>query len=458
MGALHGKGWTTVLAGIMMMGTLAGCSGGGNESGGTAAPTGGSSAAPVASAKASEAPAAKPVTLHMIESLTSPERTKLLQDAIGRFQQDNPNIKVELISPPFDQADNKIRTMLAAKQDLDILEVRDLNIAEYVNNGYLEPLDTYAGGWADSKTLSATSKIVGSTGGKLYFIANALYQRQMFYRKDWFDAKGLTAPKTWQELVDSAIKLTDPKQNRYGFSFRGGAGANGNFDHMIYDFNDKVINIDDAPFTKDGKTIYGTPEAKQALELYKKLYKEASPPDSINWGFQDQVQAFTSGVTGILLQDPDVIKVLQDKMDPKTLETAPMPLGPNGKSLVSTGAAGWGITANSQNKEAAWKLIAFLSSPKENTVFSKEIGTIPIHTSATADTFFQTGPYKTLLDMTAKADIFVNYTPPFKYPGNGSWGDTSMKGQQSYLLDKKSADDLLKEWDKFWLDQKAGMK
>ncbi|MDD9268227.1 ABC transporter substrate-binding protein [Paenibacillus sp. GCM10023248] len=456
MGAIEVKGWTTVLAGVMLLGTLAGCSGSDNTSSASSTPAGGSPAASGEPSKSAEP--AKQVTLQMIESLTSPERTKLLQDAIGRFQKENPNIKVELISPPFDQADNKIRTMLAAKQELDILEVRDLNIAEYVNNGYLEPLDTFATSWADSKTLSGTSKIVGSNNGKLYFIANALYQRQMFYRKDWFDAKGLTAPKTWQELVDSAVKLTDPKMNRYGFSFRGGSGANGNFDHMIYDYNDKVMNLDDAPFTKDGKSVYSTAEAKQALELYKKLYKEASPPDSINWGFQDQVQAFTSGVTGILLQDPDVIKVLQDKMDPKTLETAPMPLGPNGKSLVSTGAAGWGITANSKNKNEAWKLISFLSSPKENTEFSKQIGTIPIHTSATADTFFQTGPYKTLLDMTAKADTFVNFTPPFKYPGNGSWGELSMKGQQSYLLDKKNADDLLKEWDKFWLDQKAGMK
>ncbi|MEC0264553.1 sugar ABC transporter substrate-binding protein [Paenibacillus anseongense] len=455
MGAAAIKGWTTMLAGVMLLGSLAGCSGSGSTS--TTPAPGGSTPASSDAPKSTE-PAAKQVTLQMIESLTSPERTKLLQDAIGRFQKDNPNIKVELISPPFDQADNKIRTMLAAKQDLDILEVRDLNIAEYVNNGYLEPLDSYASSWADSKTLSGTSKVVGSTGGKLYFVANALYQRQMFYRKDWFEAKGLTVPKTWDELVDAAKKLTDPKQNRYGFSFRGGPGANGNFDHMIYDYNDKVMNLDNAPFTKDGKTIYGTPEAKQALELYKRLYKEASPPDSINWGFQDQVQAFTSGVTGILLQDPDVIKVLQDKMDPKTLETAAMPLGPNGKSLVSTGAAGWGITANSKNKNEAWKLISYLSSPKENTEFSKQIGTIPIHTSATADTFFQTGPYKTLLDMTAKADTFISYTPPFKYPGNGSWGELSMKGQQSYLLDKKSADDLLKEWDKFWLDQQAGMK
>ena len=81
------------------------------------------------------------VTLRMIESLTSPKRTELLQASIDKFETANPNIKVELISPPFDQADNKIRTMLGAKEDLDVVEVRDLTVAEFVNNGFIEPLN-----------------------------------------------------------------------------------------------------------------------------------------------------------------------------------------------------------------------------------------------------------------------------------------------------------------------------
>ena len=116
-------------------------------------------------------------------------------------------------------------------------------------------------------------------------------------------------------MVAAAIKLTDPSKNRYGFSFRGGAGANGVPDTIIQNYNCDNIDHDDSMFLKDGKTMFSTPEAKQALELYVKLYKEGSPKDSINWGFQEQVQAFTSGVTGMLLQDPDVIPSLTEKMD-----------------------------------------------------------------------------------------------------------------------------------------------
>lgn len=447
--------WAASLASAMLLGAVTGCT---TSSSTDANSSGGDKSASSTTGAKSDASAAKQVTLHMIESLTSPDRTKILQDQISQFEKENPNIKVELISPPFDQADNKIRTMLAAKQDLDILEARDITIAEFTNNNYLEPLDSYTSSWDEIKTVTDTAKSVGSMNGKLYFIANAMYRRQVFYRKDWFDAKGLTPPTTWQELYEDAKKLTDPSQNRYGFSFRGGAGAAANVDRMIYDFNVNNADFANSPFTKDGKSLYSTPETKQAMDLYKKIYKETSPPDSVNWGFQDQVQAFTAGVTGILLQDPDAIKALQDKMDPKTLGTAAMVVGPTGKGLELTGAAGWGITSYSQHKQEAWKLIAFLSGSKQNTEFAKQFSTIPIHTSAASDAYFQTGPFKTLLDMTADSAKYLNYTPPIKYPGYGSWDGAMMKAQQAYLLDKMSEDDMLKEWDKFWMDQQAALK
>jgi multiple sugar transport system substrate-binding protein len=424
----------SLLCVLVTVGLLAGCSGKGNGDSGDK------------------------VTLRMIESLTSPKRTELIQAMVTKFKAANPNIKVEFISPPFDQADNKIRTMLGSDEQLDVLEVRDLTVAEFVNNGYVEPLNAYTDKWKDFGTVSAVSKSVGTVGDKLYFVPNGLYERQMFYRSDWLKEAGLNPPTTWQELYDTAKKLTDPAKNRFGFSFRGGAGSNGTTDAMILAFNGDKVNLDDSMFTKDGASIYSTPEAKAAMELYLKLYKDASPPDSINWGFQEQVQAFTSGVTGILLQDPDVIQSLQEKMTEGTWATAPLVTGPTGKALFAAGGAGWGITSKSKHKEEAWKLIEFLSSPAENTAFSKDYGLIPIHTSATEDEFFKTGPYKTLIDMSNKPDMYVNFKPPFQYPGTGQWGQVTMESGQSLLLSKSNLDDTLKKWDAYWVDQKSKLK
>ncbi|MBW7454887.1 ABC transporter substrate-binding protein [Paenibacillus sepulcri] len=437
------KGFALLIAFILVAGVLSAC-GSKNENSGNG--------------NAGAANGGEKVKLRMIESLTSPKRTELLNAMIGKFEDANPNISVELISPPLDQADNKIRTMLAAKEDIDILEVRDLNIAEYVNNDYIAPLNEYADAWSDYATVGAVPKSLGSLGDKLYFVPNGLYERQMYYRADWFKEAGLEAPKTWQELYETSKKLTDASKNRYGFSFRGGPGSNGNSDAMVLTYNADNVNLDDSMFLKDGSSIFSSPAAKDAMDLYVKLYKEASPPDSINWGFQEQVQSFTSGVTAILLQDPDVIQSLQEKMEEGTWATAPMPTGPSGKALIAAGGAGWGIASFSEHKEEAWKLIAFLSNPEQNTAFSKDYGLIPIHTSATEDEFFKTGPYKTLIDASNMPETFVNYKPAFQYPGTGQWSQVSMESQQSLLLGQTTVEDTLKKWNDFWVDQKSKLK
>ena len=438
------KKWSMLaVASVTMASVVAGCS---TDSGGTqsSGESGGASSG-----------GGEKIKLRMIESLTSDSRTAMLQGMIDEFVKQNPNIEVELISPPFDQADNKIRAMFGAKEAIDIVEARDLNVAEFVNNGYLEPLSSYMNGWNEASTMTDTAKDVGMVDGELYFISNGLYQRQMFYRADWLPGAGIEVPKTYEELVAAAIALTDPSKNRYGFSFRGGPGAASVPDTMILAYNGTNVDLSDAYFLKNGEPIYSSDAAKEALALYLKLFKEGSPPDSISWGFSEQVQAFTSGVTAFLLQDPDVINSLSESMEEGTWATAPMPVGPEGKALIAAGGAGWGIASHSKNKDAAWKLIAFLSSNEQNLKWSKGYGTIPIHSTAVEDEYFSSGAYKTLIDMTADSDTFVNYKPPFEYPAYGEWQTFSMETGQELLLGAKTVEETLAAWTQFWTDAKA---
>ena len=71
------------LALAMLLSLMAGCSGGKSEG---AASAGGK------------------ITITMVESLTSPERTATLQSIIDKYEAANPNVHVELISPPLENA------------------------------------------------------------------------------------------------------------------------------------------------------------------------------------------------------------------------------------------------------------------------------------------------------------------------------------------------------------------
>ncbi|HBN95429.1 MAG TPA: sugar ABC transporter substrate-binding protein, partial [Firmicutes bacterium] len=77
---------------------------------------------------------ANTITLNFLEVMTSPERTALLRDLIAEYEAMNPSIKINLISPPYEQADQKATLMLNTNQDLDLIEIRDYSVKQFVNN------------------------------------------------------------------------------------------------------------------------------------------------------------------------------------------------------------------------------------------------------------------------------------------------------------------------------------
>lgn len=434
------KGFLMLVLVMVFLGLLAGCSGSketNSEEGGDAK-----------------------VTLRMVESITSPARTKLLKKMLAKFEKENPGIKVELISPPLKSADEKITQMLMAKEDIDVLEVREQTVKNFANNKFIEDLSRYTSQWKDWDTLTETIKH-GATAvnHNPYYIPYGVYEKTLFYRKDWFEEAGIKVPETWDELVDAAIKLTDKSKNRYGYSFRGGAGATDYIEFMTWSYLGKKIVQNDAYFTQDGKTMFETPEAKQVLDTYLKLYKEASPPDSVSWSYPEMVQGFTSGMTAMLIQDPEVIVTADENMKKGTWATAPLPKGtPSGVAQQPAGTAGWGIGAFSKHKDEAWKLVSFLSSPEQNLYFAKNNSLIPIHLSAGDDPYFKEGYFSSYIQMNAKPEEFLIADRPVEYKGYAEYRAMSDKDIQALLLGKLSKEDALAKWSDFWKKEKANKK
>lgn len=78
--------------------------------------------------------------LTMVESLTTPVRTKILKTLLKDFEAQNPDITVDLVSPPTDSADRTIQQMLQSGEGIDVLEVRDITVGGFSKNGWLDDL------------------------------------------------------------------------------------------------------------------------------------------------------------------------------------------------------------------------------------------------------------------------------------------------------------------------------
>ncbi|MDR2748029.1 MAG: extracellular solute-binding protein, partial [Treponema sp.] len=274
----------------------------------------------------------------------------------------------------------------------------------------IEPLDDYIKNWSDAGTLVDNVKITANlVGGKWYLIPYGFYMKMIYYRADWLKEAGIAVPTTASELVAAAKALTNPARGRYGWTLRGVSGGWG----MISDITrarlgSAGIDTQDPNYTRDGKSIYGTPAALEAFNTMADLYKNASPSDSISWGFQDQCQAFTSGVTAFLYQDPEVVAICQQNMQDGTWATIPLPVDDVSDQFpIVTGYAGWGVTSHSKYKQEAADFVMFLSNPANNAKFCKQYSVIPIHkTAADIEPFFKSGPFAPYVTMLAHPESY----------------------------------------------------
>ena len=331
--------------------------------------------------------------LIFLETLTSPARTKLFQSIIDEFQEQRADVSIELISPPYEQADNKLTLMLNSEQPLDIVEVRDHTLKQFVNNNKLKDLSSYFASWgAEDSLLPLANTAAKTVNNTPYLIPEFFFIKALFVRSDILNDLGYSElPTTMAEMYRIAAEITNPAANQYGFGFRGKGNSFKISDTMIFSDLDN-ISPDNIYMTVDGESVFTQPEMKEALQAYVDLYKNAVPSDGINWGFNEQVNAFISGTTPFLIQDPDTVALVNKQLGEENYTVIPLPVGKSGKAYLDYGFAGLGIPSYSENADTAWDFIAYFSSPEKNAQFCKAYGPLPINkASYTNDPYFSSG-------------------------------------------------------------------
>jgi len=393
----------------------------------------------------------KTITLNFLEVMTSPERTKLLQEMISVYEKENPQIKINLISPPYEQADQKATLMLNTNQRLDIIEIRDYTLKQFVNNGKLEDLSKYYDKWQESKDMTDVAIAAAKTlNNKPYLVPQCIFIQAMFVRKDILSENGITKmPETIDELIDDSIKITNPAKNQYGYTWRGKSSEFKSADLFVSGYVKNIKNSD--YIYNDEKTFFTSSEYKTGMEKYIKLFKEAVPKDGINWGFNEQINAFVSGTTAFFLNDSGTIPVLNNLMDESKYDVIPMPLGPNGYTYLDYGFTGLGIPSYSKYKDEAWKFITWLNSPEENDYFNQNYGALPVFKSIYKNSeFFSTGKYAAYGKELISPDKYMFKKYPLdssKWPG---WSLLHEIDMQNLLLDKTDLDTVLEKWENYW--------
>jgi multiple sugar transport system substrate-binding protein len=392
------------------------------------------------------------VTLTFVEVMTSPERTLVLEKAIAGFEEENPNIKIELVSPPYESAETKAASMLATGQSIDIVEIRDNSVAAWLNNDFLYKIDDLVESWGGKDELIEAALLAGSSmGDATYFLPQYLYVKGMMVRTDVLEKLGVEKmPETTEEFLETCKKITDPSKGQYGFALRG-IGAPCKTSDVMMVTEVPGISEDNIYLTKDGKFFMDTEGGRKAVENYYKLFKECCPPDSVNWGYNDQINGFVSGTTPFLVQDPDAVGSVSDALTPEQYTMIPMPIGDSGVRYLDYGYAGLAVAANSEHPEEAFKFITYMISADVNAKICEFYGALPVNKGAYEKSeMFKLPVYRAWADeMEDEKTVFTKF--PLEDPRFAEYSSTiHLAAYQSFLLGQTDAEEFIKTCTEYW--------
>jgi multiple sugar transport system substrate-binding protein len=158
-------------------------------------------------------------------------------------------------------------------------------------------------------------------------------------------------PKTMDEMMEVAHKITNPSKNVYGFVGRGLKNAN------VPVWTSFLLGQGQETVTPDGKKLLtDTPEAIWAGEYYKKIMRECAPPGVVGFNWNECQTSFMQGNIAMWL---DGVGFCPPLFDPKVSKISDhvgvglFPAGPKAHHCAMFNDA-MGIPAKSKSINAAY--------------------------------------------------------------------------------------------------------
>ncbi len=115
--------------------------------------------------------------------------------AINRFMEEHPDIKVEYEFSDFSSYYSKLATQVAGGLAPDVITIGYTMIVQYATNGILENLKPYVeSGALDTTNISEATLAGGNVNGTLYAVPCGTNVPVLMYRNDILEQAGLTMP------------------------------------------------------------------------------------------------------------------------------------------------------------------------------------------------------------------------------------------------------------------------
>ena len=282
------------------------------------------------------------------------------QKIVDEFNKQNNGVHVVFTNgtPDTGQLLTLFTTMLRARSHTyDVMSMDIIWPPEFGSNGWSVPLDNLLPSGERQKFFQGP--IQGCTyNGKLWAVPLTTEPHMLYYRTDLVP----TPPQTWDELASMAKSLS-PSKTQFGYIWDGFQyeGLTCDFIDILYGYGGAVLDPNDPK-----KVVVNSPEAQQALTQMVSWVGTISPKSVTSYQIEDARAVWQNGNAAFM---SNWVYAFALGNDPKSSKIAhkynmrSLLAGGNGTTGHSC-IGGWqlGINAFSQNTDAAWKFMQYMTS------------------------------------------------------------------------------------------------
>lgn len=338
----------------------------------------------------------------------APNVVTLLNDYVDQWNQTH-DVKVEYQSFPWAQYTGEILTTgIATGEAPDVFFISPGDWRRYAEGGLALPLDDFFPEYLKTDLLPASLDAV-TLNGHIYSIPFEMEPVVLWYNKAMFDEAGVQPPKSWEELIATAQKLTT--EDRFGILIPTNPDYYQNF--VWYPFLWMAGgDVVDKGFTK---ATIDSPAGAQALQLWGDLVNKYKVAASTSTGNDPTDERFPTGRAAMFVSGYWVYGWIQASYPDfvKDLGVALIP-PPNAGDANKTVYGGWTTMVYGKTKcpkEAAEFALGLFGAPELDrniqwsTVLNTKLSPRASLKEAAAD-FYKTFPH----------DFFVNEVFPVSQP------------------------------------------
>jgi multiple sugar transport system substrate-binding protein len=284
-----------------------------------------------------------------------------------QFQKQNPGIKVNLTFVAYEALHDKI-VAAAPAGTYDTILVDVIWPAEFASKKMIVDITDRFPESERSKIFAGGLKTT-EYDGRYYGVPWILDTKYFFYNKKMLGEAGVNPPDTWDAAVEAARTLKSKGVVEYPLMWSWTQA-----EALICDYATLLGAYGGQFFDGSGKPAFNTGGGLQALEFMRMtLDEKLSNPASME-SIEDEVRRIISqGEAAMALNWTYMFALANDPNESQVagqIDIAHTPKGPAGAPGVN-GSMGMAIANGSQNQDAAWKYIQFMTSQKIQNQYAK---------------------------------------------------------------------------------------